>query len=756
MKPAPYERRPAPTACASAPEGWLERAAAALLAAVIVCRLLTATDGAALGETIWIAQFVLLNLVIWIFAAYRAGTLAASFDWIDAVAFSLCLGHAVGAMVIIAGSGDKRAALNLLWEWCGVATTFFLMRRLAATPVRRQSLLLVVLATAVALAGLGVWQTYGGYAESRREYEQAKSELESLQRSGRPANSRAAAEWQQALDRARARFASFNVPTNDSARMLFEQRLQSSEPIGLFALANTLAGMLACAAVVWLGVLVESVPRAPRWQSVVGGILGLLVLYCLLLTKSRTGFVGLLSGLVVWGTGAGLRRSSRRGHWPWILAGGVLVLVGLISAAAASGGLDRFVVSEAAKSLRYRFEYWEATWRMLVDSPRHWLLGVGAGNFRQNYLPFKLPQSSEEIADPHNMVLDVWANGGIIALAGLAGVCLAGLRPLWRSARAAVADHAGRPSWRDPFVVGGALGFVAAFVAGGATDERIVPLLCGWLSVVAACRGLLCRAVPTIVYAAGFAALAVHLLGAGGIGMPAITQLLLLLVVFGAAGDPPPHGEPMTTSRWAIAATGVAGLGLYLACWFTGLTPVIGAREKLAAARYEYFDRRNPSRAERELLLAAQADPWSAEPYQQLAQVAFQTWLAGAETNRAAFDRCIAWQRSAIARDPQNFGGYRQLGEMYLVKFGRTADKADAAAAADAFAKALTRYPNHAEAQAGLAEALWRAGEKDAAVEAARRALELDDVNEQAGHLDKRLPAEKQQSLQLIVKKKAN
>jgi hypothetical protein len=758
MKPAPHERGPgrlAPPGREIAPAGWLECAAAGMLSAVIVSRLLTPTDAAAVGETIWIAQFVLLNLVVWIFAAYRAGTLAVSFDCIDAAALLLCLGHVVGAMVVITGDGDGRAALNLLWEWCGVATTFFLVRRLAATPERRRSLLLVVLATAVALAGLGVWQTYGGYAESRREYALARSEMESLQRSGRPADPRAAAKWEQAMDRARARFASLNVPTDESSRMLFERRLQSSEPIGLFALANTLAGVLACAAVVWLGVLVESGPRASRWQSAIGGLLGLLILYCLLLTKSRTAFVGLLSGLAVWGAGAGLRRSTARRRRRWILAGGLLV-VGLIVAAVASGGLDRFVVSESAKSLRYRFEYWQATWRMLADGPRHCLFGVGAGNFRQNYLPFKLAQSSEEIADPHNMVLDVWANGGMIALAGLAGICAAGLRPLWRSARAAVADDAGRPGWRDPLLAGGALGFLAAFIAGGASDERMVPLFCGWLCVVAACRALFSRDLPAVVYAAGCAVLAVHLLGAGGIGMPAVTQLVLLLVIFGAAADPPPHWELATTSRGAIAVAGVAGLGLYLSCWFTGLTPVLSTREKLAAARYEYFDRHSPARAERELLLAAQADPWSAEPYQQLSQLAFQNWLAGSVTNRAAFDRCVAWQRTAIDRDPQNYGGYRQLGEMYLEKFGRTAEKSDATAAADAFAMALARYPNHAAVQAGLAEALWNAGAQEAASAAARRALELDAINEQAGHIDKRLPATKQESLKPIAEKKAN
>jgi tetratricopeptide (TPR) repeat protein len=54
--------------------------------------------------------------------------------------------------------------------------------------------------------------------------------------------------------------------------------------------------------------------------------------------------------------------------------------------------------------------------------------------------------------------------------------------------------------------------------------------------------------------------------------------------------------------------------------------------------------------------------------------------------------------------------------------------------------QAVALYPNHAAAQSQLAEALSLAGRHDEARAAARRALELDAINERAGHIDKRLP----------------
>ncbi len=53
-----------------------------------------------------------------------------------------------------------------------------------------------------------------------------------------------------------------------------------------------------------------------------------------------------------------------------------------------------------------------------VSSPFFWW-GVGPGNFGGPYLKYKLPESSEEILDPHNLFLEVWATAGFWALLAL-------------------------------------------------------------------------------------------------------------------------------------------------------------------------------------------------------------------------------------------------------------------------------------------------------------------------------------------------
>jgi hypothetical protein len=67
------------------------------------------------------------------------------------------------------------------------------------------------------------------------------------------------------------------------------------------------------------------------------------------------------------------------------------------------------VLDKAWKSFGYRVQYWQSSVLMIADHP---LVGCGPGNFQNVYTQYKLPDASEEVADPHNFLLDVWATAG--------------------------------------------------------------------------------------------------------------------------------------------------------------------------------------------------------------------------------------------------------------------------------------------------------------------------------------------------------
>ena len=73
---------------------------------------------------------------------------------------------------------------------------------------------------------------------------------------------------------------------------------------------------------------------------------------------------------------------------------------------------------------------------MITDGPRTWLTGHGPGNFSGPYVRHKLARSSEEIIDPHNLVLEVWAASGVVAALALVAALGLALRETLGPSRA--------------------------------------------------------------------------------------------------------------------------------------------------------------------------------------------------------------------------------------------------------------------------------------------------------------------------------
>ncbi len=115
--------------------------------------------------------------------------------------------------------------------------------------------------------------------------------------------------------------------------------------------------------------------------------------------------------LILWSPVPGIGTRIRR-----IIVIGGLIAAGSAGLAVASGHSTRKSSSKAPKSLQYRLFYWIGTKGVIAEHP---LLGTGPGNFRQAYLKYKVPESSEEIRDPHNWILEAWVSGGLASLAGV-------------------------------------------------------------------------------------------------------------------------------------------------------------------------------------------------------------------------------------------------------------------------------------------------------------------------------------------------
>lgn len=741
----------------------------ALLAMLLVARWLVPCESASDGGTLWLTQLTLGAGVLWAWSCFRSGEFRVKFSAIDAAFAVVVLGHVVSALSVVTTAGDKRAAINMLWEWVSLGTLFFLLRQTMADCGSQRKVAISFLSTALALAGFGIWQHYVYYPAAVREYDANRGELERLKSAPPPATQDEAVRRTQRIRDIETEFYAQGVPPTESGRQLFERRLRASrEPFGFFALANSFAGLLVVGLLISLAFFVQSLRQADsRRLAVLLGAGVIVVAYCLLLTKSRTGWAGLISGLIAWGFFAGMRRRGSIDVRLLRLAMGTLaVVVVLFGLAIATGGIDTAVFLEAPKSLSYRLLYWRGAVATLRESP---LLGTGPGNFRPRYLKHKLPESSEEIADPHNFVLDLWASGGLLAIAGLAafgGVVAAHLLRRRRTGPETIPAHT--PGGKA-ILIGAALAFPVVIVAnllnGTSMDLRLCALGVSWEVVLLLLRPALagqarasadavassdeCCGLSTECLAAAIVALLIHLSGAGGIEMPGIVQILVLLSLFAtscAANDRFDVAVPASNSRRGVIVAAVLIATAFIGSLFTATKPVLARSALVSAGDVAISTGAGMERAERLYTEAAAADPLSSEPFEKLAELQFSHWERDRALKSDRFEKGVELARLAIARNPYSPHGYRRLGEWLLKKQARSGLAADAEAALTELTQAVERMPNHAGLRAERAEAFQKAGRIDEARSEAAAALELDRINRQAGHIELFLPTKSERS----------
>ncbi len=194
--------------------------------------------------------------------AVGRGAFTRPFHWIDAavgILVLVCITSAViGVLVTLFRAGDNpeinqrisspRFAINMAWEWLGFGLIYFLARQLIASERETRAVVTVMVALAVVLSALGLYQVFVVLPADRAAYEANPDEV--LLETG---------SW---------------WPPGSPERARFEDRLNSTEPLATFALANSLAGYLAPWLVVALGIawnlVQDRLPGPARAKTVAG------------------------------------------------------------------------------------------------------------------------------------------------------------------------------------------------------------------------------------------------------------------------------------------------------------------------------------------------------------------------------------------------------------------------------------------------------------------------------------------------------
>ncbi len=732
-------KRARPAAARSLPEALRPWLLAGLMALCVARPLLPSEGISWLGDG---QPFIMLALILtagYLLAVAIHGQFTQRFNLLDAFVAAL-IGLCIISALMGASSGNPRMSLNMLWEWAGLGLVYFLARQLVRTAQEARGLVAVMFALAVVLSAFGYYQVFVGLPADRAAYAANPDEV-----------LRSVGHW---------------YPAGSPERQLFENRLQSTEPLATFALTNSLAGFLAPWLVVALGIggsmlaaqrsATEPQPRSAMGMArIVAFALSVLaVAGCFVLTKSRSGYVALAVGIALVPVALGAGRRMLNWRFALFAVGTLLMLVG---GAVAIKGLDAKVLTEAFKSLEYRLEYWQATLGMIGDYP---LLGVGPGNFQDFYTQYKLPQASEEIRDPHNFLLEVWATSGTFALVALCLVLIAFARSAWRlptSTQATDADERepGARSGNVKFMaVGGVVGLVLAFLIGPlfghvlSEGQFAGALLLGGGVVAILWPWIIAGTLPPRVPGLGVLVLSIHWLAAGGIAFPGVAGTFWLLLALGVRRAEETTGEhPAGASKLVLRMIPIAALGLVsaagAACYYSAYGPVL----HFHAAMSQAYEVRHPAARLIAFMDAADADPLAPEPWLAMAELELEQ-LKKNPTSEAVHRRFVDATTRAMELQPQSSATWRQIGQWYIELYAANHDPRAADTGLECLRGAVRMYPRSATLRGEFALALELTGRADAARHHAQEALEL---SRQTPHADKKLPAELESRLETLV-----
>jgi len=748
----------------------IRRVALGLTAALVTARAFWPSEpdlkeGAGAGLAWVLVLLVVAGLGL--AASLVAGQFRFRFSWTDV--------SVVAVIVLVAMSAshavDRRSAINLAWEWVALGVTYLLVRNLPRTRGESSALALAVVATAVAVSSYGLYQAKVELPLIQAEFK--SHPLEILQK--------------------------LNIEPGSRAEELFRNRLMASNEImSTFALANSLAGFIVGPLVLLLAVGVQNLVRreAPgsRWFALgMAAPLCLVLLVCLILTKSRSAYLGLLGAacLLAW-------RARRQVPARVLLAmglAGLCVVAGLVVAGLAVGRLDREVLTQSPKSLRYRWEYWQGAWGVItggeptmmgaLSAPTFWW-GVGPGNFAGPYLQHKLPQSSEEIVDPHNLFLEIWATGGAWALLALVAALASGIWILLgRSPRAGASDDRaggvqphgdarrqpgprGGPNLRDEddeqdapprrlgwLIVAAGAGWALVVILGrlnpfeGDLFFRWLILGASWLAAILLGAPLWRRLpIPAPALGAAVVAVVINLFAAGGIGIPTVALGLWSMLALGlnlcddcSCGRLREYESRMPA--FALALGWAALLGT-----FAGVVGPFWRSEAAIAQAEAAINHRPPNfaRADQAYLSAINADPYNARPWLKSAAFSWLVWQErGFKVEDPEWRKIpILYQKAATApRNPTSWALHADRARVILKLLSVVGQGLQPlellkyrGKIVEATRTAARLNPTSAELHARLAEASAEISMYQDAVTEATEALRLDEITP---HQDRKL-----------------
>jgi O-antigen ligase len=220
-------------------------------------------------------------------------------------------------------------------------------------------------------------------------------------------------------------------------------------PVAIYNTANAVPLYLEPLLAFAIAIALYSEDRRERW--IAAGLAALFAL-AILLSDSRLGWATLGALLLF------VALFNRRRWWVYGAAAAFGVLAFAGSGSVRHRILVEFDPHSDKNTVALRASLWRSTLDMLIHRP---LFGGGLSGFKQSIEPYRDPNYHEDLIYPHNLLLNLWTETGLLGLAAFIWIAV----KLVRVARRGIS----RGPWRRALSIG-MLGMLVAFAVHGIGD----------------------------------------------------------------------------------------------------------------------------------------------------------------------------------------------------------------------------------------------------------------------------------------------
>jgi O-antigen ligase len=314
-----------------------------------------------------------------------------------AIEIGLCL-FTIAALVAGLAASDKRAAITDFVTMLAPILMAVLLVQILDSKPKIKLLLAVIAALGVISAYQCSSQLLAGNRQLVEFYEQNPDEVLAQQ----------------------------NIDTNTLKHWQFEHRLYSKDISGFFTTSNSAGSFALLASFAGIALFIDHFRNrkssSSTRQLILCGLGVVIIIFGLVITQSKG---ALAASLVAAAMFAFYLLSPK-----WLKTHKTMVLlVCLLLALVAGCAVVQYGITHGwlpgGNSMLVRWQYWHASAQMYADHPR---TGVGPGNFAHIYFHYKPPSAMEEVADPHNFLLSILTQYGLIGLVAFLAMIFLPLR----------------------------------------------------------------------------------------------------------------------------------------------------------------------------------------------------------------------------------------------------------------------------------------------------------------------------------------